>query len=93
MNSRQIAAQRSKPRLPKLPLVYVMGGSETGQALVGAVDYVCFTGSTETGRKIAVAAANALIPVNLELGGKDPMTCCAKWAGQMMKLPADAIRV
>lgn len=52
---------------------YVLGGAETGQALIGAVDYVCFTGSTATGRKVAEAAARALIPANLELGGKDPM--------------------
>lgn len=54
-------------------LAYVQGGAETGQALIAAVDYVCFTGSTATGRKVAEAAARALIPANLELGGKDPM--------------------
>jgi acyl-CoA reductase-like NAD-dependent aldehyde dehydrogenase len=32
-----------------------------------------FTGSTRTGRKVAVAAAERLIPCSLELGGKDPM--------------------
>jgi acyl-CoA reductase-like NAD-dependent aldehyde dehydrogenase len=32
-----------------------------------------FTGSTATGRKIAETAARRLIPVALELGGKDPM--------------------
>jgi len=32
-----------------------------------------FTGSTRTGRKVAEAAARRLIPVSLELGGKDPM--------------------
>ncbi|MFM9139189.1 MAG: aldehyde dehydrogenase family protein, partial [Solirubrobacterales bacterium] len=32
-----------------------------------------FTGSTATGRKVAVAAAERLIPCSLELGGKDPM--------------------
>lgn len=61
--------------VPELAAVfaYVLGGAETGQALIGAVDYVCFTGSTATGRKVAEAAARALIPANLELGGKDPM--------------------
>jgi len=63
--------------LPELPLSYVMGGPETGQALVEAVDYVCFTGSTATGRKVAEAAARVLIPANLELGGKDPMIITA----------------
>ena len=42
-------------------------------AIVDHVDYVCFTGSVATGRKVAEAAARAFIPANLELGGKDPM--------------------
>jgi len=67
--------QAALAEVPQLAAVfaYVLGGAETGQALIGAVDYVCFTGSTATGRKVAEAAARALIPANLELGGKDPM--------------------
>jgi len=64
-------------QVPELPLAYVMGGPEAGQALVQAVDYICFTGSTATGRKVAEAAARELIPANLELGGKDPMIITA----------------
>nr|WP_254305781.1 aldehyde dehydrogenase family protein [Sphingopyxis sp. BSNA05] len=45
--------------------------------MVANVDYVCFTGSVATGRKVAVAAAEAFIPANLELGGKDPMIIMA----------------
>jgi succinate-semialdehyde dehydrogenase / glutarate-semialdehyde dehydrogenase len=65
--------------VPELEAVfaYVEGGAETGQALIEAVDYVCFTGSTATGRNVAEAAARALIPANLELGGKDPMIVLA----------------
>lgn len=63
--------------VPELPLAYVMGGPETGQALIANVDYVCFTGSIATGRKVAEAAAQALIPANLELGGKDPLIVAA----------------
>jgi len=63
--------------VPELPLAYVMGGAEVGQALIEEVDYVCFTGSTVTGRKVAAAAARQLIPANLELGGKDPMIVTA----------------
>lgn len=37
------------------------------------VSKVTFTGSVETGRAIARAAADKLIPVTLELGGKSPM--------------------
>jgi succinate-semialdehyde dehydrogenase / glutarate-semialdehyde dehydrogenase len=53
------------------------GDASTGQALVDNVDYVCFTGSVATGRKVAEAAACAFIPANLELGGKDPMIILA----------------
>jgi acyl-CoA reductase-like NAD-dependent aldehyde dehydrogenase len=53
------------------------GDGGTGAALIGAVDCVMFTGSTATGRKVAKAAAEALIPCYLELGGKDPMIVCA----------------
>lgn len=60
------------PALAKI-LSVVEGDAGTGQALVGAVDYICFTGSVATGRKVAEAAARAFIPANLELGGKDPM--------------------
>jgi acyl-CoA reductase-like NAD-dependent aldehyde dehydrogenase len=55
----------------------VFGFAETGSALVDVVDYVMFTGSVNTGRRIAVAAAQRLIPCSLELGGKDAMIVCA----------------
>lgn len=55
----------------------VFGFGETGAALVDVVDYVMFTGSVNTGRRIAVAAAQRLIPCSLELGGKDAMIVCA----------------
>lgn len=54
-------------------LALVQGGGDVGQALVDAVDCVCFTGSVATGRKVAVRAAQRLIPAFLELGGKDPL--------------------
>ena len=48
------------------------GGGDVGAALVGGgVDAVVFTGSVATGRLVAHGAADALIPVGLELGGKD----------------------
>jgi acyl-CoA reductase-like NAD-dependent aldehyde dehydrogenase len=53
------------------------GDGRTGAALIGEVDCLMFTGSTATGRKVAKAAAEALIPFYLELGGKDPMIVCA----------------
>lgn len=49
----------------------VTGGAETGAAIVARSDAVVFTGSVQTGQKIAAAAAQAFIPAFLELGGKD----------------------
>ncbi len=55
----------------------VPGAGPTGVALVEAdVDLVCFTGSHSTGTKVAVAAAQRLGRVQLELGGKDPAYVC-----------------
>lgn len=55
----------------------VQGAREVAEALIDNSDYVQFTGSTATGRKVAERAARRLIPVSLELGGKDPMIVCA----------------
>ena len=55
----------------------VFGAGETGSAVTDVVDYVMFTGSVHTGRRVAVAAAQRLIPCSLELGGKDAMVVCA----------------
>ncbi|HWS47548.1 MAG TPA: aldehyde dehydrogenase family protein, partial [Acidimicrobiia bacterium] len=50
----------------------VVGAGGAGAALVAAgVDMVCFTGSYSTGRQVARAAADQLVRVQLELGGKD----------------------
>ncbi|MCX5045113.1 aldehyde dehydrogenase family protein [Aldersonia sp. NBC_00410] len=50
----------------------VSGSAETGAALIDNTDYVQFTGSSPTGRKIGVACAERMTPYSLELGGKDP---------------------
>ena len=51
----------------------VVGDGATGAALVDSpVDKIVFTGSVNTGRRIAQAAAPRFLPVVLELGGKDP---------------------
>jgi len=48
------------------------GDGTAGAALIEAApDMVVFTGSTRTGRKVAVACAERGIPCELELGGKD----------------------
>jgi len=51
----------------------VHGGPEAGSELIRHVDYVAFTGGHVTGRKVAIAAAERMIPYSLELGGKNPM--------------------
>lgn len=63
--------------VPGLPLALIEGDGETGAALIETVDYVVFTGSVATGRKVGEAAARAFIPASLELGGKDPMIVLA----------------
>jgi acyl-CoA reductase-like NAD-dependent aldehyde dehydrogenase len=53
----------------------VQGGGDTGRALVESAGLakLLFTGSAATGRLVAAAAGARLVPVTLELGGKDPM--------------------
>ena len=48
-------------------------GAEAGPAVIARADYVCFTGSTATGRGVAQACAERLIGCSLELGGKNPL--------------------
>ena len=55
----------------------IVGAGPTGAALVDAdIDLVCFTGSYPTGRRVAAAAAERLLRVQLEMGGKDPAYVC-----------------
>ena len=76
--------------VPELAAVfdYVTGPGEVGQAVIGEADTVCFTGSVPTGRKVAVACAERLIPCNLELGGKDP---CVVTASAVLERAATAV--
>lgn len=46
-------------------------------------DHIVFTGSTTIGRKVALAAAEGLVPTTLELGGKSPTVICP--SGSMAK--------
>ncbi len=55
----------------------VIGDGQAGAAVLRQpVDGVFFTGSFETGRKIAASAGRRMIKVQLELGGKDPIYVC-----------------
>jgi succinate-semialdehyde dehydrogenase/glutarate-semialdehyde dehydrogenase len=60
--------------VPENVFQVVAGDGATGSALVDApIDKLVFTGSVATGKRIAKVAAERLLPVVLELGGKDPM--------------------
>lgn len=60
--------------LPEDVFLVATGDGETGKAMVDpVVDKVSFTGSVRVGRIVAEAAARELIPVTLELGGKNAM--------------------
>jgi acyl-CoA reductase-like NAD-dependent aldehyde dehydrogenase len=52
----------------------VVLANEDAERLIGdaRIDYVSFTGSVPSGRKVYAAAAKRLLDVGLELGGKDP---------------------
>jgi succinate-semialdehyde dehydrogenase/glutarate-semialdehyde dehydrogenase len=60
--------------VPKEVFQVVVGDGATGAALLNSdIDKLIFTGSVPTGKRIAQTAAARLLPVVLELGGKDPM--------------------
>lgn len=71
----RVAELGAEAGLPPGALNLVTGfGNEAGQALADhpGVDHISFTGSPETGRRVAQAAAAHYCPVTLELGGKSP---------------------
>jgi succinate-semialdehyde dehydrogenase/glutarate-semialdehyde dehydrogenase len=60
--------------VPQAVFEVVVGDGPTGAALLNSeIDKLVFTGSVPTGKRIAQTAAARLLPVVLELGGKDPM--------------------
>lgn len=71
--------------LPAGVVNFVAGAGDVGQALVDdeRVDCVAFTGSIETGRKVAAGCATRLARVNLELGGKDPFIVCSDMSAEL----------
>ncbi|MGE0578745.1 coniferyl aldehyde dehydrogenase [Reyranella sp.] len=55
-------------------LAVVTGGPDVGRAFAGlAFDHLVFTGGTAIGRQVMRAAAENLVPLTLELGGKSPV--------------------
>lgn len=63
----------AKAGFPENLLQVVVGRAETGEALIDHADMIAFTGSVETGKRVMRRAAERLVPLSLELGGKDPM--------------------
>jgi len=63
-----------KAGLPEDLFQVVTGrGDIIGPPLIAGVNFLCFTGSSQTGRAIASQAGERLIPCSMELGGKNPM--------------------
>ena len=58
---------------PDLAQVVTGYGPEVGAAVVDNADFVMFTGSTETGRRVAAQTAERLVDYSMELGGKNAL--------------------
>lgn len=71
--------------LPDGVVNLLCGAGDVGAAIVGdeRVQCVAFTGSVETGKRIAAACADRVARVNLEMGGKDPFIVCSDVADQV----------
>ncbi|QIB51547.1 coniferyl aldehyde dehydrogenase [Pseudomonas sp. OIL-1] len=70
----EVLAASIGDRFDPLELAVITGGVEIGQAFASQpFDHLVFTGSTPVGRDIMRRAAENLVPVTLELGGKSPV--------------------
>ena len=70
-------------------IAVVTGGPEVGQAFSSLpFDHLVFTGATSIGRHVMRAAAENLVPVTLELGGKSPVVI-----GRSAELSVAAARI
>ncbi len=65
--------------LPAGSVSLLAGAGDVGEQIVSdeRVDCVAFTGSVETGKRIAARCAERVARINLEMGGKDPFVVCA----------------
>jgi acyl-CoA reductase-like NAD-dependent aldehyde dehydrogenase len=74
LTAMELASLLHEAGIPEDVFQVIVGDGATGAALTNAaIDKLVFTGSVSTGKRIAQAAAARLLPVVLELGGKDPM--------------------
>ncbi len=71
--------------LPPGVVNVLAGAGDVGEAIVRdeRVGCVAFTGSVETGKRVASICAERVARVNLEMGGKDPFIVCADVAGSI----------
>jgi acyl-CoA reductase-like NAD-dependent aldehyde dehydrogenase len=64
--------------LPEDVFQVVTGYGPTGAALIdGGIQFLVFTGGVATGKKVAAACGERLIPCVMELGGKAPLIACS----------------
>lgn len=72
-NTAQVLADAIADRFDPLELAIITGGIEVGQGFASQpFDHLVFTGGTAIGRDVMRRAAENLVPVTLELGGKSP---------------------
>ncbi len=75
--AQELASLLHSAGVPRDIFQVLVGDGSTGAALIHArgpgIDKLVFTGSVATGKRIAAAAAERLLPMVLELGGKDPV--------------------
>jgi betaine-aldehyde dehydrogenase len=71
--------------LPDGVVNLLAGAGDVGEAVVRdeRVGCVAFTGSVDTGKRVATLCAERVARVNLEMGGKDPFIVCADVAAEI----------
>jgi betaine-aldehyde dehydrogenase len=76
--------------LPPGVVNLLAGAGDVGAAVVAdeRVDGIAFTGSVDTGKRIAGVCAQRVARVNLELGGKDPFIVCADVGRESLEVAA-----
>jgi len=80
-----LALASSFDALPAGVVNLLAGAGDVGAAIVGDERIACvaFTGSVETGKRIASVCADRVARINLEMGGKDPFIVCSDVAAKL----------
>jgi len=77
-NTSELLAELIAGYFDPVELTVILGDAGVGAAFSGLpFDHLVFTGSTSVGRHVMRAAADNLVPVTLELGGKSPVVVAA----------------